>query len=69
MCWGEIYRNDLLSSFEIHKVINSCYAFSRAKHKWGYAGVCTEVKRKETGPNWIGAAIVSAEIVTVGKAT
>lgn len=33
--------------------------------------VCAEVKRKEKkpGPNWIGAAIVSAEIVTVGKAT
>ena len=33
MCWGEIYRNDLLGSFEIHKVINSCSALGRAKQK------------------------------------
>lgn len=54
MCWGEIYRNDLPGSFEIHKVINSCSAFSRAKQKWGYAVICTEVKRKEKKPSQIG---------------
>lgn len=57
MCWGEIYRNDLPGSFVIHKVINSCSAFSRAKQKWGYAVVCTEVKRKEKKPGQIGLAL------------
>lgn len=69
MCWGEIYRNDLPGSFEIHKVINSRSAFSRAKQKLGHAAVCADRKsaRKGAGPNWIGAPIVSGEIVTVGR--
>lgn len=41
----------------------------QGKTKVRLCTVCTEVKRKEKKPNWIGAAIVSAEIVTVGKAT
>lgn len=57
MCWGEIYRNDLPGSFEIHKVINSCSAFSRAKQKWGYAAGCTEVRRGEKKPGQIGLVL------------
>lgn len=57
MCWGEIYRNDLLGSFEIHKVINSCSAHSRAKQKWSYAAVCTEVKTEEKKPGQIGLVL------------
>lgn len=70
MFWDEIYRDDLLGSFEIHKVINSCSAFSRGQTK---VRLCSRPhrgreEREEARPNWIVAMIVSAEIVTVGKA-
>lgn len=71
MCWDEIYSNDLPGSFEIHKVINSCSAFSGGKNNSGAARRLyrsKEKKKKKLGPNWIGSAIVSAQIVTVGKA-
>lgn len=73
MCWDEIYSNDLPGSFEIHKVINSCSAFSGGKNNSGAAHrLCRSKekrkKKKKLGPNWIGSAIVSAQIVTVGEA-
>lgn len=46
-----------------------CFQRGKTKSEAVHRLRWSKEKRKDAGPNWIGSAIVSAHIVTVGKAT